>query len=92
MIIFTNGITISDSDYAALKHDLLDVEDWVQGAIDGKVAACKGRMISAWTPVLFSDPDVSSLPATEAGMVDLISKHPEYKNRLQRDMIEIGDA
>ena len=91
MIIFTNGISVSESDYAALKNDLLDVEDWVQGAIDGKIAACKGRMLAEWMPRLYSDPDITSIPGNESDTVELILRHPEYKTRLTRELIESGD-
>ena len=38
--------TLTATEESVLKNDLLDVEVWVNEAIDGKVANCKKRMIA----------------------------------------------
>ena len=41
--------TLTTIEVSVLKNDLLDIQDWVTKAIDGKVNNCKKRMIAEWT-------------------------------------------
>ena len=42
--------TLTTTEESVLKNDLLDVQDWVTKAIDGKVNNCKKRMLAEWLP------------------------------------------
>ena len=77
--------TLSSTEEAVLKNDLLDVQDWVDKAIDGKVANCKKRLVAEWLPKLYADSSVSSIPASEDEIVALIVARDDYKNRAARD-------
>ena len=77
----TYTITINDTDLLALNNDLLDVDTWIQGAVDGKINACKKRMINTWQPVLFNDPSVTSIPATQDEFIQAVVARADYKNR-----------
>jgi hypothetical protein len=77
--------TLSSTEEAVLKNDLLDVQDWVDGAINGKVNNCKKRMISEWLPKLYADDSVSSIPASEDEIVAMIVARDDYKDRAARD-------
>ena len=55
--------TLTTTEQSVLENDLLDVQDWVNKAIDGKVAACKKRMIAQWLPILYADDSVTTIPA-----------------------------
>ena len=77
--------TLSSTEEAVLKNDLLDVQDWVDGAIDGKISNCKKRMLREWLPKLYADDSVSSIPASEDEIVALIVARDDYKNRAARD-------
>ena len=77
--------TLSSIEEAVLKNDLLDVQDWVDGAIDGKVNNCKKRMIAEWMPKLYADDSVSSIPASEDEIVAMIVARDDYKDRVARD-------
>ena len=77
--------TLSSTEEAVLKNDLLDVQDWVDGAIDGKVSNCKKRMIAEWMPKLYADDSVSSIPASEDEIVAMIVARDDYKDRVARD-------
>ena len=57
--------TLSTTEESVMKNDLMDVQEWVTAAIDGKVANCKKRMIAEWTPKLMADDSVDSIPADE---------------------------
>ena len=78
-------LTISDADEKVLKNDLLDIEEWVQSAVEGKVNNCKKSMISEWQPKLFADPAVENIPADETAFINLVVSRDDYKNREQRD-------
>ena len=77
--------TLSSTEESVLKNDLLDVQDWVDKAIDGKVNNCKKRMISEWMPKLYADDSVSSIPASEDEIVAMIVARDDYKDRAARD-------
>ena len=77
--------TLSSTEEAVLKNDLLDIQDWVDKAIDGKVNNCKKRMIAEWLPKLYADDSVSSIPASEDEIVAMIVARDDYKDRAARD-------
>jgi hypothetical protein len=77
--------TLSSTEESVLKNDLLDVQDWVDGAINGKISNCKKRMISEWLPKLYADDSVSSIPASEDEIVAMIVARDDYKDRAARD-------
>ena len=81
----TYTIEINDTDLLALKNDLLDVNEWIQGAVIGKINSCKKRMINEWQPVLFNDPAVTSIPATQDDFITAVVARDDYKNRADRD-------
>jgi len=77
--------TLTATEEAVLKNDLLDVEVWVNGAIDGKVANCKKRMIAEWLPKLYADESVTQIPANEDEMIALVVARSDYLDRSERD-------
>ena len=77
--------TLTATEESVLKNDLLNVEAWVNGAIDGKVASCKKRMIAEWLPKLYADDSVDSIPASEDEIVALVIARSDYKDRATRD-------
>ena len=77
--------TLTTTEESVLKNDLLDVQDWVTKAIDGKASKCKKRMIAEWLPKLYADDSVDSIPASEDDIVALIVARDDYKNRVVRN-------
>ena len=77
--------TLTTIEVSVLKNDLLDIQDWVTKAIDGKVKNCKKRMIAEWTPKLMADSSVESIPADEDKLIELIVARDDYKNRVERE-------
>ena len=77
--------TLTATEESVLKNDLLDVQDWVTKAIDGKVSNCKKRMIAEWFQKLYADDSVSSIPASEDEIVALVVARSDYKDRASRD-------
>jgi hypothetical protein len=77
--------TLSSTEEAVLKNDLLDVQDWVDKAINGKINNCKKRMLNEWLPKLYDDDSVDSIPANQDEIVAMIVARDDYKNRAARD-------
>ena len=77
--------TLTTTEESVLKNDLLDIQEWVNEAINGKVNNCKKRMIAEWTPKLMADDSVSSIPANEDELIAMILARDDYKNRTERD-------
>jgi len=77
-------VTISDMNMKILANELLDVDDWIQMAVDGKLQAVKTRMIADWHNKLLADPDVESIPANEDALIDMIVARDDYKTAVQR--------
>lgn len=76
---------ISGTDKKCLKNDLLDIEDWIIKAIEGKINKCKKRLIREWQQKLMVDSSVKTIPANEEDFIKLITSHPDYKNRVERE-------
>ena len=81
---------ISDTDKKCLKNDLLDIEDWIVKAIEGKINKCKKRLIREWQQKLMDDPNVENIPANEDSLIELVTSRPDYKNREKREKM-IGE-
>ena len=81
----TITVNISDHNEKVLLHDLLDINTWVQAAVDGKINNCGKRMAIEATSVLKADDSVTSMPATDQGLQEALLARAGYKNRAQRD-------
>lgn len=79
-------ITINDTDEKILKNDLLDIQEWVEGAVQGKINNCFGRMRNEWVSSLMSDPSFTdAIPSVKEDFVDFVTALPSYKNREQKE-------
>ena len=84
----TITVNITDAQEACLKNDLLDIDDWVQKAVKGKINNCRKRLIREWQPKLFADPIVTTVPADDAQFIALVLARPDYKDRAARERLE----
>ena len=82
---------ISDTDEKLLKNDLLDIQVWVNGMIQGKINQCWKRFKNEHTQKLMDAPDVESIPASKDGFVELVMNRSDYKDRCARDEQEFVD-
>ena len=78
-------VNISDADQLALENDLLDINQWVQDAVKGKINQCKKRFLREWTTKLIADPAVNTIPAIASAFVAEVVARPDYKNRVKRE-------
>lgn len=84
----TYTVEISDHNEKVLLNDLLDVNDWIQKAVIGKINNCSKRMANEATTILKADPSVENMPATDEGLQKALLSRDDYKNRAERDASE----
>ena len=77
--------SISDTDEKLLLNDLLGIQNWVDGALTGKINNCWKRFQSEWTPKLLDAPSVSAISASREEFVEQVTDRSDYQNRAQRD-------
>ena len=86
MATLTLTVEVTDTEQAILLNDLLDINDWLQGAMDGKKTNCWKRMQQEWTTKLMNDDSFTdSIPSNQADFVALITAREDYITRSQRD-------
>jgi hypothetical protein len=86
MAILTLTVEVTDTEQAILLNDLLDINDWLQGAMDGKKNNCWKRMQQEWTTKLMNDASFTdSIPSNQADFVTLVTARADYKTRTERD-------
>lgn len=86
MANLTITIEISETDQKILENDLLDINEWCQNAITGKINNCWKRMQSDWTTKLMSDESYTDpIPSNKIDFVNLITARPDYQSRSEKD-------
>ena len=88
----TKAVVLTDLQQQILRNDLYSdtdnagLDDWIQAAVDGKIANCWKRMQQEWTTKLMNDSSFTdSIPSNQADFVALILARSDYKNRKARD-------
>ena len=82
----TITVSISDTDKKVMKNDLLDLDQWVQGAVTGKINNCWKRFQQEWTTKLMNDETFTdSIPSNKEAFVNLVLARDDYKDRATRD-------
>ena len=77
--------SISDTDEKLLLNDLLGIQDWVDGALTGKINNCWKKFQTEWTTKLLNDETVTAISASRSDFVEQVTNRTEYKTRTQRD-------
>ena len=86
MATITLTVDVTDTEQAILLNDLLNIDDWLQGAMNGKKSNCWKRMQQEWTTKLMNDDSFTdSIPSNQADFVALITAREDYVTRSQRD-------
>ena len=80
--------TLTATEEAVLKNELVDVQMWVDGAIEGKINNCKLRMCEEWRKILYADESVTQIPSDNNELVALIIARDDYKSALERQSPE----
>jgi hypothetical protein len=86
MAKLTITVEVDDTQQSILNNDLLDINQWVQDAMTGKINNCWKRMQREWTDKLMNDSSFTDpIPSNQADFVKLVLARSDYKNRKQRD-------
>ena len=79
---------LSTTEVKILKNDLLDVQEWVTDALDGKINNCWRRFQQEWTKKLMEDESFTDpIPSNKDDFVELVTARSDYKNRTEREVI-----
>ena len=77
--LFASGIDLSDVDTNCILAYVQDIPDWAIGALMGQVNRGKKRMLAAYHPILMADSSVTTMPATEEGLINMIIARDDYQ-------------
>ena len=84
-------ITLTDLQQKILSNDLYNdtdnkgLDDWIQGAVDGKINNCWKRMQNEWTTKLINDDSFTDpIPSNQEDFVTLVTSRSDYQNRKSR--------
>jgi hypothetical protein len=79
-------VTINETDQKVMKNDLLDLDGWVQQAVDGKKNNGWKRFQQEWTTKLMEDVSFTDpIPSDKESFVNLVTARADYKDRAARD-------
>jgi len=85
-------ITLTDLQQKILSNDLYNdtdnkgIDEWLDGAITGKLNNCWKRMQQEWTTKKMNDDSFTdAIPSNQADFVALVTARSDYKTRKQRD-------
>tara|TARA_B100000945_G_scaffold190867_1_gene153317 strand:- start:802 stop:1101 length:300 start_codon:yes stop_codon:yes gene_type:complete len=88
----TYTVTLTDLQQQLLSNDLYNdtdnkgLDEWIQGAVRGKINNCWKRMQREWTTKLMEDSSFTDpIPSNQADFVKLVLARSDYKNRKARD-------
>lgn len=80
--------TITDAEQAILEHDLLDITDWINKAIEGKIHNCKARAAKEYRAKLTAE-NAESLPTSDDVAVAAYFAREDYQNRAEREAANV---
>tara|TARA_R110002033_G_scaffold22920_1_gene54815 strand:+ start:765 stop:1037 length:273 start_codon:yes stop_codon:yes gene_type:complete len=82
----TITVSISDTDEKVMKNDLLDLNQWVQDAVTGKINNCWKRFQQEWTTKLMNDPNFTDpIESDKDKFVAQVLAHADYKDRATKE-------
>ena len=86
MAKITIKVEVDDTQQAILNNNLVDINQWVQDAMTGKINNAWKRMQQEWTNKLMNDSSFTDpIPSNQADFVKLVLARSDYKNRKARD-------
>jgi hypothetical protein len=77
--LFASGINLGDTDTNCILAYVQDLDEWVIGALMGQINRGKKKMIAQYEPIIRADPSVTTMPATEDGLINMIVARDDYK-------------
>ena len=82
----TITVSINDTDEKLMKNDLLDLDQWVQDAVNGKKNNCWKRFQQEWTTKLMNDANFTDpIESDKDKFVAQVLAHADYKDRATKE-------
>ena len=78
--LFPKGIDIPDLDVKCILAFVGNIEEWIYGAILGQVNRGRKKMVAMYHPVIMADSSVTTMPATQEGLISMIIARADYSN------------
>ena len=75
---------ITTEEEKILLNDLLDIKDWIDKAIDGKINNCLKRAANQFRE-LAKQENAPTVPTNDKACFHHLTNRKEYKNRAQRE-------
>ena len=85
MIEYTRIIT--DEEQKILEHEVVDIKDWIDQAILGRINH-SGKVASKAFDELAKAEDMDTVPVKEDAKRAALFAHPKYLNRLERETLD----
>ena len=76
--------TLTSVEESVLMHDILDANEWVVSALNGKINNVKKRMLEEARQVLYADESVTQITASDDEIIRMYVARDDYKNRAER--------
>ena len=77
--LFGSGINLADLTGNCILSSIQNLEEWVIGALMGMVNRGKKKMIAKYHPIIMEDSSVTTMPATEDGLITMILARSDYQ-------------
>jgi hypothetical protein len=77
--LLSSGITIADLLANCILAYIQNLDEWIYGAVLGQVNRGKKKMISKYHPIIMADASVTTMPATEDGLITRILARADYQ-------------
>jgi len=77
--LFGSGINLADLTGNCILSSIQNLEEWIIGAVMGMVNRGKKKMIAQYHPIIMADSDVTTMPATEDGLITMILARADYQ-------------
>jgi len=77
--LFGSGISLADLTGNVILAYVQNLEEWVYGALMGMVNRGKKKMIQQYHPIIMADSSVTTMPATEDGLITMILARSDYQ-------------
>jgi len=77
--LFGSGINLADLTGNCILSSIQNLEEWIIGAVMGMVNRGKKKMIAQYHPIIMADSSVTTMPATEDGLITMILARADYQ-------------
>jgi hypothetical protein len=77
--LFSGGINLADLSANCILAYVQNLEEWVIGALLGMINRGKKKMIAQYHPMIMADSSVTTMPATEDGLISMILGRSDYR-------------